>query len=452
MSLAIAAFFCSGFWFTSVFDELPERVRIAARVLLAYCAGYMAVVSAGVVLAILEWDPSAVYPVSPVLGAVCAALMGAHGVRRIRSRKALTRVRPIGDGAYRDPAGVPESPEPSRAAVLPPVVSRAVLRYSMGLLFLGTSGAIALIELPLDGASSPALCEYYPRVCSSRSIARAIAYSRDPWTPEKIPDASCRPEDVLRCGRSDPGAYEASRILEARGTKAALPIAEVLGELQDGQFASDCHVSPYCKERVKSLMDLLEERQDPAVAKALRRWFDDESAPLDLRIEAAMQLARLGQMDVLPELAAFLCDYHGADPRSEQLLAEHLRPDTVSNLEPVLSKPGVDLCVLRTSVRALLSVDSPSAFAAIERLGRSGDSDRTAHMYSELHLHWRRASLGTVGLLTRLATDGPEPERACQTLELVQEERLRRLSRGYCKEKPGTPEWRAKVRELGAAR
>src|SRR5688572_33333769 len=109
MSLAIAAFLCSGFWFATVFRELPERLRIAERVLLAYCGGVVATIAAGAVLGTLEWDPSAVYPFGPVFAAACAALMGAHGVRRVRSRKALTRVRPIGDGAYRDPARVPES-------------------------------------------------------------------------------------------------------------------------------------------------------------------------------------------------------------------------------------------------------------------------------------------------------------------------------------------------------
>jgi len=440
MSLAIAAFLCSLMWFATVFGQ-SERVRVARNVLLAYFAGHLLAVFAGIARGLLQQDPSAIYRYGPVVGGIGALIAGAHGVWRIRSRKALTRVRLIGDGPYRDPGSMPESFEPPRA----PVASGALARYLVALLC--SAGGFAAIELPERSS-----CERYPRICSSRSIARAIANSRDPWTPGKVPDASCRPEDVPYCGRSDHGAYEATRILEARGTNAVLPIAEVLGELPDDPFTSNCQAAPYCENRIKSLMDLLEERKDEGVARALRRWFDSESAPHGLRIEAAVQLARLGQLDVLPELAGFLCDIADLDPRSEHVLEGHSKPDTVSNLEPVLSKPGVDLCVLRMSVRTLLSVDSASAFAAIERLGRSGDSDRTVPMYDELHLHWRRASLGTVALLTRLATDGPEPERACQTLELVQEARLRQLSRGYCKATPGTPEWRAKVRELGAAR
>ena len=156
MSLAIASFLCSLTWFASALDELRERVRVARNVLFAYWVGHLLAIFASV-FGVLKPDPSMLYGSGPVLGGICALLAGAHGVWRILSRSDLTRGLPAGVGPYRDPSCVPESFQPPR--VLPPVASRAVARFLVGLLF--ASGGFAAVELPNRG-----FCERYPQICS----------------------------------------------------------------------------------------------------------------------------------------------------------------------------------------------------------------------------------------------------------------------------------------------
>jgi hypothetical protein len=449
MSLGIAACLCAVIWTASLFGELPEPVRFVRGVVLAFCAGYLLAILAGIGRGFFDHDPQAIYRLGPVFGGAFALLATGFYAWRIRARRNLTRVRLTGDGAYRDPAAVPESPEPPRATVLPPRGARAMGRFLIAVFFLCWPAAIAVLEL-----ESTRVCERYPRACSNRSIARAIAHSREEFGPSKLPDAACRnPEDVPYCGRSDPSTYATTRVLAARGASAVSDIAEVVRDLPDDQFVHDCAALPYCVNRVKSLMDLLERQRNGGVDDALRRWLHTGSAPRELRAEAAAQLARSGHLEVLPELAESLCtDYGFADRSMVGILAEHLKPETVRHLEPVLSKPGVSPCVLQLSVRALLPVNSPSAWSAIERLQRRTDSYRSAMVYQELALYFQLAPRGTVELLTRLSIDGPDPQRACHTLARVQEKRLGRPADAlfdFCGGTPTTAAWRAKMEELG---
>jgi hypothetical protein len=450
MSLGIAALLCSVIWLASVFRELSERVSFIRSVVLAYCAGYLVAISAGIVRGALDRDPEAMYRLGPAFGATLAVLATGYGAWRIHSRRNLSRTRPIGDGAYRDPAAVPEPAERPRATALPPRAALRVGRFLVAIFFLGWPVAIAMLERERTSA-----CEQYPRVCSNRSIALAIAHSPEVYAPRKLPQATCQsPEDVPHCGRSDPEANAATRILAARGASAGSDVAEVLRELPEEQFLRYCAIRPDCVRRVKSLMDLLEAHRAPRVEDALQRWLRAEYTPQPLRAEAAAQLVRLGYIDVLPDLAEALCpEYAAGDRRMVQALAEHLKPETVRYLDPALFKPQVRECVLEISLRALLAVDSPSAWSTIERLVRKTDYYRASLVYHYLSRYFELAPRRTVEFLMRLATDGPEPLRACYALTQVQERRLgwraKHLFHDYCGEVPGKPRWHAKVKELG---
>ena len=451
MSVGIAAFFCSVSWFASVFRELPERVRAAQHVLLAYCAGYLCTLLLGLVLGGLGRDPGPIYFVGPIVGAICGVAAGARGIWRIRSRRRLERVRALGDGAYRDAAAVPESAKPPRAAQLPPSPERATGRFLAGLFLLLCTACTAVLEL-----TETRLCHWFPQLYSSRAIARSIAHSPYSFAPTlETAGTGCRDEDRAYCGRFDPTSHRETQVLADRGASAVSAIADVLGELPDDQFVQDCTHRLSCIYPVKSLMYLLDKQTDPGVVKALRRWFDKASAPRELRILAASRLVRSGYTQALPDLAELLCNAHESGYASpDGILELHLTPENVPQLEPVFSRPGATPCVVRTSVQALLALNSTSAWAAIERVAKNPERKRAVIVYEELERHYERSLPATLELLTRLAVDGPHPERACYALARVQELRLGRkedaLLIDFCRGNARTAQWRAKMKELAA--
>jgi hypothetical protein len=323
----------------------------------------------------------------------------------------------------------------------------------MARFLLGLLASCAAVAAAMADSTNAVPCARYPRICSSRSVAHVLAHSREDWNVRRVPDASCRSTaDATACGRIDHTRNEHSRVLQARGANAVSDIADVLLELPSAQFVGDCSVLSQCQGRVGSLMDLIGAHPHPDVARALRRWLDLESAPLGLRVEAALQLLRSGQIHVLPKLVALLCaGGEAGEGSSERARIPPVAREAVPYLRGIVSKPGAGSCTKSVSLEILLSIDSVFAIEALEQLGRSKDPEQRAIVYRQLKVQWDRAPRRTVEVLQRLALDGPEPERACFSLQRVQELRLGRSANElyrFCQATPGTAEWRATTNEL----